>query len=72
MPCQGPSDEYAAEQASKFFELIKNQLKEQGIHVDPTKFTYDFGSLKSDQIRNFIELQHIIKEIFWIDACLSF
>jgi hypothetical protein len=72
MPCQGPSQEYAYKEASEFFELLKIQLKEKGIQTDPSKFPYDFGNLKTDQIRNFIELEYFIKEIFWTDACLGF
>jgi hypothetical protein len=72
MPCQGPSQEHAFKQASEFFELIKIQLKENGIMIEPSKFPYDFANLRTDQIRNFIELEHLIKEIYWTDTCLGF
>ncbi len=73
MPCMGPSQGYAYSKGEEFYrEVLLPLLQSNGIGTALKESLFCFPGFIKDQQDKFKQLEDLIKEIFWNQACMDF
>lgn len=73
MPCMGPSQQYAYSKGEEFYrEVLLPLLQSNGIDTVLKESLFCFPGFIKDQQDKFKQLEDLIKEIFWNQACMDF